>query len=411
MSKLPTFDEALAVVLSSHPSPPAPTPLEKGEGETRNVGTIRARGKVLAEDLFAPFDLPRFDASAVDGYALAEISQTAQLVGESAAGKPWPNRLESGDCVRIFTGAEIPKGTVAVVMQEDCELKNNTVALKSLPRIGSHIRKQGEEIRTGEVALQRGTGISPAAQAVAASFGMKSVKAARIRVGILITGAEIQPLWHTPWPELKEGHIFESNSVALMSTLGQEGVSDLELAYCGDDREETRKQLEKLLEKSNIVITSGGVSVGDHDLVRPVLKEMGAEFVVEGVAIKPGKPFCMAKLQDKVIFGLPGNPVSCLVTFHLFVVPYLRKALGLPQIEPIQAFLKGDLTKHGDRREFVPGKISYGGGRVFFEPVSGRASHKPTCLVGMDALGVVFEDDHRYETGKLLDIIPILGGF
>lgn len=383
-----SFDEAFDLVRDHV----RPTAIRR-----RTLGS--AAGLRLAEDVRSEVDLPIFDNSAVDGYAIHEADLTGGLLtlgGEIRAGSVSQRALRPGECFRVLTGAAIPPGAAAVVMQEDVVLEGASLLFPEA-RPGANIRRQGEELRKGEVILPLGSRLNPAAIGALAASGVTEVDVFRKpKVAILVTGDELTP----PGEPLIPGRIYESNSFALKAALGSETIA----VRVPDERNAIRETVAQLMSENDVILTSGGVSVGQYDLVRPVLAELGVEEVFWRVAIKPAKPTYFGVHEETAFFGLPGNPVSTLVAFSLFVRPYLIAAQGGPfGLEVETRTLASEVMKSAGREEFVPGQ-SRG---ISVEPILGRASHKLTCLATADCLIRIAAETTRVEKGDTVQVIPL----
>lgn len=362
--------------------------------------------RVLAEDVKSPVDLPLFDNSAVDGYAIhaSDLQSThLQLIGESRAGVAPEFELKSGVCARIFTGAPLPLGTGAVVMQEDVTRSGDSIRLEEPVKAGAHIRRQGEELRSGETILDRGTLLTPGAVGAICSAGIVEVSAYRKPiVGLLVSGDELQWLGK----KLKPGQIYDSNSEMIRAAVMALGLEEPDSTAEKDNPKKLRRAIESRLDLP-VLITSGGVSVGDHDHLRPVLADLGVEEVFWKVAIKPGKPFFFGRHANGVVFGLPGNPVSALVCYSLFVRPYLRAIQGLPfELDTVTATVTLGVSKLAGREEFVPGILK----GDMLEPMIGRASHKPSCMAHANALLRVPAEATEVARGDRLQAIRLEWG-
>ena len=360
MSVLPTIDEALALVLARV----APLPAE-------NVSIAQAAGRVLAEAAVARIDLPPFDSSAMDGFAVRAADTPGRLtvVGQSAAGSPADRELGAGEAIVVSTGAVVPAGADAVVPVErttgDVEVER--VAL------GDNVRPRGGDVRAGAVVAGGGSFLTPARVGALAAAGVAAVRCRRRpRVTVLATGSELRP----PGEPLAPGEIYESNTVLLGAQLASAGAVVTVLDPVGDDAAATRAALERGLE-GDVLVTSGGVSVGPHDLVRGALADLGAEEVLWRVAVKPGKPVAFAVRGATLVFGLPGNPVSSLVDFELFVRPALLALQGAR--EPGPAYLPGrlgsPLRRNEHRDELVRARTRVERDAVVLEPLRGQESH------------------------------------
>ncbi len=362
------------------------------------------RDRVFAHPITCPFDVPQFDNSQVDGYALLASDQgPRRIVGESAAGAGTTPAVGSGEALRIFTGAPLPFGADAVIMQEDALVRDGLVTPGEPVASGQFIRRRGEEIESGTDFDLTGSLATPPLIGLAASFGLSEVSVfGRPKAAIVATGDELVRVGEP----LGSGQIYASNPEALRSALESLGIEASIHLVC-DDREATKAVLASALEASDIVITVGGVSVGDHDHIRPALASLGVEEVFWRVSIKPGKPFFFGTLGSKLIFGLPGNPVSALVTFHVLVRPALRKLLGLsvPE-EDLTARLATRIERTDLRYEFL--RATLVGGEV--TPVSKQGSHMQTGLAFADALLHLPEGVGVFEEGASVTVTPIRWG-
>ena len=294
-----------------------------------DVPLEQALGRTLARDLRSPVDVPPFDTSAMDGFALAEpAGGLLRVIGESRAGRPADVAVEPGAAVSISTGAAVPAGTRAVVPVERTVSERCAVRVDAVPE-GANIRRAGEDVRAGELVLAAGSELGPAALGVMASVGLSAARCAgRPRTALAATGDELV----APGRELPPGHIWSSNSLALAGQIASAGGELVDSRTVPDDPAATRAALEAALDRADVVCASGGVSVGAHDHVKGALAELGVTERFWGVALKPGRPtwFGVAERPTGrvLVFGLPGNPVSAMVTFHLFARPALRALQG-----------------------------------------------------------------------------------
>jgi molybdopterin molybdotransferase len=279
-------------------------------------------GRILAEDIIADSDVPPFDRSQMDGYALraADVSNVPaklKIVGESAAGRGWHNELKGGEAVRIMTGAPVPQGADSVQQIELTQAANgDEVEILESVSVGRSVVARGSEIKSGETVLRQGERIAAASMAVLASFGYSQAQVSKQpRVSVLATGSELVAVDQKPGQD----QIRDSNNFTISTYATLAGAIVERLPLAGDDTALLKKQIQHAAEKSDVVITSGGVSVGDYDFTKPALRELGAEMFFERVALRPGKPTVFARLPGGALFfGLPGNPVSVSVTFNLF---------------------------------------------------------------------------------------------
>ena len=324
-----------------------------------------ALGRVLAQDIVADSDLPPFDRSQMDGYAVrAEDAQAApvrlRIVGESAAGRGWHHQLEEGQAVRIMTGAPVPAGADSVQQVEVAhELKDGTVVeLLESVETGKSIVKQGTEIRAGETVLNAGTPVNAAMMAVLAAFGYATVEVfSRPRVGVLATGTELVAVDQKPGQD----QIRDSNNYSIAAYAEAAGGIIERLPLTGDETSQLKKRLASAAKKCDVIVTSGGVSMGVYDVTKAALKELDAEIFFERVALRPGKPTVFARLPNgTLVFGLPGNPVSVSVTFNLFARTALLAMQGAaePALKRETAVLARSVKGSGDRESYLPAQLT-----------------------------------------------------
>lgn len=372
---------------------------------SERLALLPAAGRVLAERLVAPAPMPPFDYSAMDGYALDAASLsgsgpwTLPVRGESRTGGV-PPVLELGAACRIFTGAELPATATTVLMQEDVERTGDTIVFSKRPPAGAHVRRRGEDLAAGSVALEPGTRLGPAQIGLVASLDRAHVLVARRpRVAILCTGDELRSPGDPPRP----GSIPESNGSALGAMVLLAGGDPALLPYARDDAKTTLAAVKDAIGTSDLLLTVGGVSVGDHDLVRPALEAAGAKLDFWKVKIKPGKPLASGKAGRTRVLGLPGNPVSAMVTFALFGAPLVRKLQGDRQ--PVPAWRRAVLTQavrqEPGRRAFLRAVLD--GQKV--TPIDNQASGSVTSLAWANSLMVVHEDAEGLPAGAEVDVL------
>jgi molybdopterin molybdotransferase len=370
-----TLEEAQARVLErARPLAAEPAPI------------AQAAGRVSAQEVRARVDLPPFASSAMDGYAVraADVPGALRIAGESSAGRPYGGRFEQGSAAAISTGAVVPDGADAVVPIERVVLGENMVEVSSAFRPGAHIRPRGGDVAAGEVVVPAGVSLTPARLAAAAAAGVGNIMCARRpRVAVLATGNELV----APGEELEPGQIYESNGLMLAATLEAAGADVVIIPPAADDEAALRGALERGLE-CDVLVTSGGVSVGEHDLVRAVEQELGVEEIFWRVAVKPGKPIAFGVRGETLVFGLPGNPVSTLVGCEVFVKPALRALQGLADPLPVYepGRLAGALRRNEERDEFVRALARREDEAVVLEPVVGQESHMIVRSSAADAL-------------------------
>jgi molybdopterin molybdotransferase len=366
----------------------ATTPLQ-----TEAVAVDEALGRVLAQDVHAAGDVPPFPCSAMDGYAVVagEAGRTLRIVGESRAGTPSSHRLSDGETIRISTGAAIPPGATAVIPQENVDLNGGESIHTNTPSPpGEHIRDAGEDMRAGIVVLSAGTTLGPVALGAATAAGVGSVIATRRpRVAVLCTGDELR----APGDPLGPGEIHNSNAPMLTGLAQRAGAVAGPARRLRDDREATTQGIAAALAESDVVIITGGVSVGPHDHVKPALDSLGVAEVFWSVALQPGKPtwFGVPAEGRPLVFGLPGNPVSAVVTYSLFVAPALAKLQGSESPEPPRAtaVLSEDVTRNPRRDQMIRVRLSEEDGVVRAHANRAQGSHILTSLLGADALALI----------------------
>lgn len=339
------------------------------------VPIVEAAGRVVADDVRARVDLPPFASSAMDGFAVraADLPGTLPIAGESAAGSPFDGRLEVGAAAAISTGAVVPEGADCVIPVERVVIHDNSVEISIEAQSGTNVRPRGGDTAMGDLVVPAGTRLTAARIAAAAATGIATLPCARRpRVAVLATGSELV----APGEDLREGQIYESNTVMLSSALAEAGALVEPAAPAADDEAALREALERGL-GADVLVTSGGVSVGEHDLVRAVERQLGVEEVFWRVSMKPGKPISFGTRGETLVFGLPGNPVSALVGSELFVKPALRALQGLadplPRFEPGR--LSAALRRDPERDEFVRARSRVDGDGVVLDPVAGQESH------------------------------------
>ena len=353
---------------------------------SRQVALREARDRFAARDVFARVALPVFDNSAMDGYAVVATAcaegRAQRVIGEQPAGIDRGLRIATGEAVRIFTGAPIPAGADAVVMQEDVCREGSEIFINTTVEPGEFIRRRGCDLTEGQKIVDAGARIWPQTLALLASQGLAETEVGgAVRATIISTGDELVP----PGETLGAGQIFESNSIMLRALLENAGVAGAEILHCPDDAGSIEAALRKGAE-GDVVVVIGGVSVGAHDLVKPALSAIGAQTDLWRVLVKPGKPFLFGRVAQCSIFGLPGNPVSAFVTFLLFVRPAILRLMGasdeqLPLLRS-DALLTEELKNDGDRPHYVRGRLAEGK----FTPVGRQESHALYGLSRANAL-------------------------
>ena len=347
-----SVDEALAQLLAA--AKPVP--------DIEQVATLEATNRVLAKSQRSTMDVPPMDNSAMDGYAvrLSDLNKSslkvAQRIMAGAVGGP----LEPGTAARIFTGAPIPPGADAVVMQEDCEVQGERVTIKKTPKPGEWIRRVASDIAKGGEILQAGKRLLPQDTGLAASVGIKTLPVfRRVRMGLFFTGDELV----MPGEPLAPGRIYNSNRFTLRGLAEVFGCDVRDYGIVPDSLQATRDVLRRAAAECDIVVTSGGVSVGDADFVKPAVEAEG-RLLMWKIAMKPGRPLAFGSIQESFFIGLPGNPVSSFVTFLIFVRPFLLRTQGISDVKPkgIQVRADFDWPEPDARREFLRVKWNEQGG-------------------------------------------------
>ncbi|CAM3862576.1 gephyrin-like molybdotransferase Glp [Roseateles saccharophilus] len=352
---LTPLDDALATLLAQI------RPL----AERETLPTSAARGRVLAADLISPVDVPPADNSAMDGYALRAADAAAVLpVTQRIPAGSLPQPLAAGEAARIFTGAQVPAGADSVVMQEHTELVEGRLRVTEPVRPGQHVRLRGEDVRAGSVVLPAGTRLDAVALGLAATAGAAELAVTRRpRVALFSTGDELV----MPGEPLPPGAIYNSNRFTLRALVEGLGCEVVDLGIVPDRLDATRAALREAAAKADVILTSGGVSVGEEDHLRPAVQAEG-QLDLWAIAIKPGKPFAHGRVGEAHFIGLPGNPVSSLVTFLLLVRPVLLKLQGATRLAPRACRIAAgfDWPKPDKRREFLRVRLDEDGGLALF---------------------------------------------
>lgn len=389
-----TFEEALAKVVSGAPVL-----------GTERVPLEHALGRVLAEPLTAAMPLPPHDYSAMDGYAASTAALRGEgpwdllVRGESRTGRAAP-ALEPDSVCRIFTGAPLPEGADAVVIQEDVAREGDRARFSARPSPGQHVRRAGEDLGQGQTALEAGVRLGPYQLGLAAAVDRAEVVVfKRPRVTIVSTGDELRKPGSAPRP----ASIPESNGIAIAGLATVAGAVAALGTSSSDEQSDTERLLRGALESSDVVVTIGGVSVGDYDVVRPALEAAGVSLDFYKVAIKPGKPLTVGRRGSTMVIGLPGNPVSAQVTFALFGVPLLRRMQGERRDAPPARRMRvgAAVKQRTGRRGFYAARVE---GDVA-TPLPGQSSGSTTSLAWADALIVVPQDSEGYEAGATADVL------
>ncbi|MGL6409948.1 molybdopterin molybdotransferase MoeA [Aeromonas veronii] len=370
-----------------------------------------ALGRVLASDIASPLAVPPFDNSAMDGYAvrLADLTAGTPLImaGKAFAGQPYQGEWPAGHCVRIMTGAPVPAGTDAVVMQEETQADGDRITFLTQPEPGQNIRRAGSDIGKGACVLPAGTRLTPREMPLLASLGVATVPVRRpLKVAIFSTGDELKPVG-TP---LAHGDIYDSNRYGVRAMLARMGCDCLDLGIIPDDQAQLRAAFIRANEEADVLITTGGVSVGEADFTKQLLDELG-EIGFWKLAIKPGKPFAFGHLPRAWFFGLPGNPVSAMVTFDQLVQPALAKLAGQHFERPLQlqAIAAEPLKKCPGRLDFQRGILSQGPNGLEVRSTGSQDSAVFSSLSRANCYIVLERERGRVAAGETVTVEPFGG--
>lgn len=370
-----------------------------------------ALGRVLASDIASPLAVPPFDNSAMDGYAvrLSDLTAGTPLImaGKAFAGQPYQGEWPAGHCVRIMTGAPVPAGTDAVVMQEETQADGDRITFLAQPEPGQNIRRAGSDIGKGACVLPAGTRLTPREMPLLASLGVATVVVRRpLKVAIFSTGDELKPVG-TP---LAHGDIYDSNRYGVRAMLARMGCNCLDLGIIPDDPAQLRAAFIRADEEADVLITTGGVSVGEADFTKQLLDELG-EIGFWKLAIKPGKPFAFGRLPRAWFFGLPGNPVSAMVTFDQLVQPALAKLAGQQFERPLQlqAIAAEPLKKSPGRLDFQRGIMSQGPNGLEVRSTGSQDSAVFSSLSQANCYIVLERERGRVAAGETVTVEPFGG--
>lgn len=368
--------------------------------EERSVS--ESLGFALAEDFFSTIDLPPFDQSAVDGFGVTahEEPVTLKVVGEIPAGSSDSFGIDRNSAVRLFTGSAVPPTVQSVVMQEHVtETETGTIILKEKVASGINIRYKGSQIKAGELALKAKTVLNPAAIGFLQALGYDKVKVkAKPRIGIVVTGSELKQ----PGQSLSKGEIYESNSQMLRSALMENGIEEIKIRIAKDEAELVKAAWEELLVDSDVIIFSGGISVGKYDLVKTIVEESGVKTKFHKIAQKPGKPMYFGMSGNKPVFALPGNPAAVLTCFYEYVLPALKKMSGSEKyfLPKMALPLTHGIKKKKGLTVFMKGKINDKG----VSPLDGQESFILRSFAEADCLIVVGAEQENMEAGEIAEV-------
>jgi molybdopterin molybdotransferase len=389
-----SIDEARRAVLD------AVTPLA-----TEEVAIAEALGRVLAEDVVAHHDVPPFANSAMDGFLVAAgpAGRRLTIAGESRAGAPAARAPARGEAMRVSTGALVPEGAEAVIPVENVTVHDDgTLTTNRESKPHDHVRDAGEDVTHGSTVLRAGATLEAAEIGLAVIAGRATVQATRTpQVTVLATGDELIP----PGEPLGPGQIHDSNALTLAALATRAGAHVTQRVHIADTEQDTKQKLQHALDTSDVVIISGGVSVGPHDHVKPALEALHVEEHFWRVKLRPGKPTWFGTHQGTLVFGLPGNPVSAMVTFLLFVRPALAKLQGGdPTRTRVPAQLSESIPRHSNRDEAVRVTLSEHDGRRQATPTGPQGSHQLTSMLNADGLALVTQGDGSAEQGATVEV-------
>jgi molybdopterin molybdotransferase len=396
MADLISLEEALARIFDQvRPLDAEPVPL------------AAAAGRVIAEDARSPVDLPPFASSAMDGFAVRSGDTPGRLpiVARIAAGVPAPRALEPGEAMGIATGGVVPDGADVVIPIEDVVENDNTVEIEQVVGQGDNVRPRGSDVSAGDLVVAQGSRLGPAQIGALAAAGLVEVSATRRpHVVVLATGTELR----RPGEPLGPGEVYEANGVLLATAFASAGADVEILPTVADDAAAHRRALESGL-AADVLVTSGGVSVGPHDLVRGLLAELGVEEIFWGVAVKPGKPLAFGVRRPTLVFGLPGNPVSSLVGAEVFVRPALLALQGASVPGPVYSAgsLASAIRRNAQRDEFVRARSVSAPTGVVLEPITGQESHMIARAATADALVHAPRGDGELTAGETVRYLPL----
>ncbi len=414
MTTLPGCDAPTADLLSVEAAREHIAALVTPVREQESLGLREALDRVLATDVLSPINVPPHTNSAMDGYALrgsdlpADGEASLNIVGTSWAGKPFEGAVNPGECVRIMTGAKLPPDTDTVIMQEHVKREDDSIRIGAGHKAGQNVRHPGEDIEKDKAVLHAGRRVTPADLGVLASLGIPEVAVLRkLRVVFFSSGDELRGVGE----ELEEGQIYDSNRYTLHGMLTRLGVDFTDLGVIRDTPEDVRAAFEKAAGMGDVVITTGGVSVGDADFIKDTLAQMG-EVNFWKLAMKPGKPLAVGRLGEALFFGLPGNPVSVMATFYQFVQPALRRMAGETAYERLTLRVRTmtSLKKHPGRTDFQRGILHHDeNGELVVRSTGMQGSHVLTSMSLANCFIILPRESGSIEAGEMVEVEPFAG--
>ncbi len=372
-----------------------------------------SQGRILDENIISPINVPPYANSAMDGYAVlssdlpTDNEKKLKVIGTSWAGTPFEGTVNSGECARIMTGAKIPAGTDTVIMQEHVTRTDDTIAIGNGHCKGQNVRHPGEDMAKGDVVMAKGKQIHAAELGLLASLGIPEVSVKRkLRVAFFSTGDELRAVGEA----LEDGQIYDSNRYTLYGMLNRLGVELIDMGVIRDDQASIEQAFVDASDVADVVITSGGVSVGEADFVKLTLDKIG-KVDFWRIAMKPGKPLALGKINNAVFFGLPGNPVSVMSTFYLFALPALRRMMGQTTSHHLsyRAISKNKIKKRPGRTDFQRGILTNENGQLTVDSSGMQASHILSGMSRANCFIVLPAESGNVEANTEVEVIPFNG--
>ncbi len=404
-----TLSTALQYLLTSLPNPKYPEAVEQ-------IALMQSLGRILAQPIYSPVNVPAQTNSAMDGYAIrgvdlqeTELKSTLTVIGTAFAGHPFMGTVARGQCVRIMTGAVIPDGADTVLMQERVTVQGDKIQFQTGENSGQNVRYAGEDVAIGQQILSAGTKIYPAELGLIAALGIAEIPVFKpVRVAFFSTGDELRPVGEI----LEKGQIYDSNRYTLFGMLSRLGIEVLDFGSIPDKPDLLAAALIRASEQADAIISSGGVSVGEADFIKPLLAELG-EIQFWKLAIKPGRPFAFGKIKNAFFFGLPGNPVSTMVTFYQLVQPALQKLMGIHPL-PLQLGFKAKsnskFKKQQGRTEFPRGFLKRAAnGEWTVSSVGAQGSGILSSMTAANCFIILAAEQATVEIGDWVEVQPFNG--
>lgn len=370
---------------------------------TQKIKVHKALGYVVAETIYSPISMPPFRQSAMDGYAFTHsIRHQYDIVGVSQAGDHSNIKLKQNEAIRIFTGAYVPDDADTVVMQEHVMANTDSILIAQMPEKNTNVRPKGEQIGKGDVVFEPNTLLTPAAIGFLACLGITEIEVyKKPKVGILVTGNELTE----PGKKLKKGKIFESNSIMIQAALETIGIKKTKVYRVKDNLKATKNALKSILKKNDIVLISGGISVGDYDFVKEALLKNGVEELFYKINQKPGKPMFFGCKKETLVFALPGNPASSLTNFYIYVLPAVKNKMGFSEIHKPKVVrkLNAEIKNNTGKTLFLKAKYD----ETDVTILEGQSSAMLNSFAIANGLVIVEQDVENIKDGQLVTILPL----